>query len=61
MTTTGEGEYSIGSNFEMQDSVIVYQGEATYNDNSDSIYDGVDFRLKHSDGNWKVLSTKVVQ
>ncbi|WP_237200314.1 DUF6318 family protein [Rothia nasimurium] len=61
MTSIGGGEYSIGSNFEMQDSVIVYQGEATYNDNSDSIYDGVDFRLRFQQGAWKVVSTAVVE
>lgn len=61
LTSLGNGEYSIGSNFETQDSVIWYQGEATYNDNSDSILDGVDFRLKFDDGSWKVLSTEVIK
>lgn len=61
LTSLGNGEYSIGSNFETQDSVIWYQGEATYNDNSNSILDGIDLRLKFDDGSWKVLSTEVIK
>lgn len=56
----GNGEYSIGSNFESADSVVWYEGKAVYYDNSDSIYKGVDFRLKFSDGKWKVLSAKEI-
>ncbi|WP_421084866.1 DUF6318 family protein [Rothia nasimurium] len=56
----GNGEYSIGSNFEAADSVLWYGEKAVYNDNSDSIYRGVDFRLKFHDGKWKVLSTKEI-
>lgn len=60
MVSHGNGEYSIGSNFEAADSVLWYGGKAVYNDNSDSIYHGVDFRLKFTDGSWKVLSTKEI-
>ncbi len=56
----GNGEYSIGSNFESADSVLWYGKKAVYNDNSDSIHRGVDFRLKFNDGKWKVLSTKEI-
>ncbi|MEX3631542.1 DUF6318 family protein [Rothia sp. LK2492] len=61
LTSLGDGEYSIGSNFEVKDSVLWLDGEATYNDNSQVIYDGVDLRIKFVDGRWKVLSANVVE
>ena len=60
IVSLGNGEYSVGSNFEAEDSVLWYDGKAIYNDNSDSISKGVDFRLKFQNGGWKVLSTKEI-
>lgn len=60
IVSLGNGEYSIGSNFEAKDSVLWYDGKAIYNDNSDSISKGVDFRLKFQNGGWTVLSTKEI-
>ena len=56
----GNGEYSIGCNIETQDSVIWYMGEARYHDNSDSIFDGVDLRLRFTGKTWQVTGAKVV-
>lgn len=56
----GNGEYSIGSNFEVENTVLWVNNEATAYDNSDSIYKGIDLRLKFSEGSWKVVSAKVV-
>ncbi|WP_421084177.1 DUF6318 family protein [Rothia nasimurium] len=56
----GNGEYSIGSNFEVENTVLWVNNEARAYDNSDSIYKGIDLRLKFFDGSWKVLSAKVV-
>lgn len=60
IVSLGNGEYSVGSNFEAKDSVLWYDGKAIYNDNSDSMSKGVDFRLRFQDGGWKVLSTKEI-
>ena len=57
----GNGEYSIGCNIETQDSVLWYKGHARYNDNSDSIFRGIDFRVKYEGGSWRVISSKVVR
>ncbi|WP_237237382.1 DUF6318 family protein [Rothia nasimurium] len=56
----GNGEYSIGSNFEVENTVLWVNNEATAYDNSDSIYKGIDLRLKFAEGSWKVVSAKVV-
>lgn len=61
LTSLGNGEYSIGCNFETQDSVIWHEGNATYNDNSASILDGVEFRLQFQQGTWKVVSANIVE
>lgn len=56
----GNSEYSIGSNFEVENTVLWVNNEARAYDNSDSIYKGIDLRLKYTDGSWKVLAAKVV-
>ncbi|WP_237242996.1 DUF6318 family protein [Rothia nasimurium] len=58
----GEGKYSIGSNFDVKDSVLWYQGEATYKDSSDFIYNGIEIRLYYnaSNNHWVVESAEVV-
>ncbi|HJD51277.1 MAG TPA: hypothetical protein H9908_05370 [Candidatus Rothia avistercoris] len=58
----GEGKYSIGSNFDVKDSVLWYQGEATYKDSSDFIYNGIEIRLYYNASNnrWIVESAEVV-
>ena len=60
LTSVGNGEYSIGANFEVEDSVLWVNNEARAYDNSDNIYKGVDFRIKYTQGQWKILSAKVV-
>ena len=60
ITSLGGGEYSIGSNFEVQDSVLWVNGEARAYDNSDLIYRGVDLRLIYIDSQWKMLSATEV-
>ncbi|WP_237203981.1 DUF6318 family protein [Rothia endophytica] len=61
ITSMDDGVYSIGSNFEQDDSVLWYDGEATYTDNSDSIYEGIDFRVQFKDSKWKVLTSQTVK
>lgn len=58
----GEGHYSIGSNFDVKDSVLWYQGEATYKDSSDFIYNGIEVRLSFDSSNsrWTIDSAEVV-
>ncbi|MGV3246983.1 DUF6318 family protein [Rothia sp. 11254D007CT] len=56
----GNGEYSIGSNFEVENTVLWVNNEARAYDNSDSIYKGIDLRLKFIDNSWKIVSAKVV-
>lgn len=56
----GNGEYSIGSNFKVENTVLWVNNEARAYDNSDSIYKGIDLRLKFIDNSWKIVSAKVV-
>lgn len=56
----GNGEYSIGSNFEVENTVLWVNNEARAYDNSDSIYKGIDLRIKFIDNSWKIVSAKVV-
>ncbi|MFW0179973.1 DUF6318 family protein [Rothia sp. P5766] len=56
----GNGEYSIGANFEVKDSVFWLDGKSTYNDNSNAIYEGVELKLKFKDSSWKVISANIV-
>lgn len=61
ITSMDDSVYSIGSNFEQDDSVLWYDGEATYTDNSDSIYEGIDFRVQFKDSKWKVLTSQAIK
>lgn len=60
ITSHGNGTYSIGSNIEVSDSVLWYDGEATYSDNSESSYQGVELQLQYSSGSWKISGAKKV-
>lgn len=58
----GDGHYSIGSNFDVKDSVLWYQGEATYKDSSDFIYNGIEIRVSFDSSNnrWAINSAEVI-
>ncbi|WP_237233185.1 DUF6318 family protein [Rothia nasisuis] len=60
LTSLGDGNYSIGSNINVQDSVLWYNGEATYSDNSQSALTGTELQLKYTDGAWKIIGAKKV-
>lgn len=60
ITNHGDGAYSIGSNIVVNDSVLWYNGEATYSDNSESSYQGVELQLQYSVGGWKISGAKKV-
>ncbi|MFW0118770.1 DUF6318 family protein [Rothia sp. P5764] len=60
LTSDGNGAYSIGCNFDVENTVLWVNGEARAYDASDSIYKGVDLRLTYSNSSWKIVSAKVV-
>lgn len=60
LTSDGNGAYSIGCNFEVENTILWVNGEARAYDASNSIYKGIDLRLSYTDGSWKVISAKVV-
>ncbi|WP_237204618.1 DUF6318 family protein [Rothia nasimurium] len=60
LVSQGNGEYSIGANFEVENSVLWVNGEARAYDNSQAIYEGVELKTKFSNGSWKIVSAKVV-
>ena len=60
LVSQGNGEYSIGANFEVENSVLWVNGEARAYDNSQAIYEGVELKTQFSNGGWKIVSAKVV-
>ena len=57
----GNGLYSIGANFELENSVLWYDNEAQAYDNSQHIYRGVQLKVQFKDNSWQVLSAKEVK
>lgn len=60
LVSHGNGQYSLAANFEVKDSIFWLGGEATYNDNSEAINDGVEIKLQYANGKWTVISADVV-
>ena len=56
----GNGRYSIGSNFELENSVLWYNNEARAYDNSQNIYRGIMLTVQFNDGSWRVLAANEV-
>lgn len=55
----GEGKYSIASNFELENTVLWYNGEARAYDNSQNIYRGIMLTVQFDNGSWRV--TKAIE
>ncbi|WP_237446760.1 DUF6318 family protein, partial [Rothia nasimurium] len=58
----GNGSYSLGANFDVKDSVLWYQGEATYKDSKDFMYNGIEIHLmfNQQSSRWTVEVAEVV-
>ncbi|MDY6051716.1 MAG: DUF6318 family protein [Rothia sp. (in: high G+C Gram-positive bacteria)] len=56
----GNGAYSVGSNINVADSILLYNEEATYSKNSEASSRGVELQLQFSDENWKITGAKKV-
>lgn len=56
----GEGKYSIASNFELENTVLWYNGEARAYDNSQNIYRGIMLTVQFDNGSWRVTKATEV-
>ncbi|MDY6051959.1 MAG: DUF6318 family protein [Rothia sp. (in: high G+C Gram-positive bacteria)] len=60
LTTAGGGIYSIGSNFELEDSFLLYKNEKRAYDNSQNINRGIVLTLKFENGSWRILTANEI-
>lgn len=56
----GEGKYSIASNFELENTVLWYNGEARAYDNSQNVYRGIMLSVQFDNGSWRVTKATEV-
>lgn len=56
----GEGRYSIASNFELENTVLWYNGEARAYDNSQNVYRGIMLSVQFDNGSWRVTKATEV-
>lgn len=59
--SNGDGIYSIGCNFEVENLVLWSDGKAHAFDNSDYIYNGIDLQLKFEENRWVVLTANIME
>ncbi|ORC17850.1 hypothetical protein A7979_11595 [Rothia nasimurium] len=60
LVSEGEGTYTIASNFDMENTVLWYGGEARAYDNSDNVHRGIALTVQFNQGEWTVLSAHEV-
>ncbi|MFW0112651.1 DUF6318 family protein [Rothia sp. CCM 9416] len=61
LTSDGNGAYSIGCNFDVENLVLWSDGKAQVFDNSDYIYNGIELKVKFKNNHWTVVTADILE